>query len=174
MRGRRPAPTHLKLVTGNPGKRRLNPAEPRPASGLPQPPAELSDDGKTEWRRVAGRLHALGLLTGIDRAALAAYCQAWGRWRQAERALAQMAALDPVTGALMIKTKEGNAIQNPLVGVANKAMADMVRYAGEFGMTPSARSRVQADGAAAPGRRSGEQVFLMFLTRRSSFSTSPT
>ena len=86
----------------------------------------------------------LGILTGVDRAALAAYCQAWGRWRQAERALAAMAALDPVTGALMIKTKEGNAIQNPLVGVANKAMADMVRYAAEFGMTPSARTRVQA------------------------------
>lgn len=145
MRGRKPQPTHLKLVTGNPGKRRLNPAEPRPAApGLPAPPAELSDDARLEWRRVAGRLRALGLMTAIDRAALAAYCQAWGRWRMAERALAKMAALDETTGALMIKTKDGNAIQNPIVGIANKAMADMVRYAAEFGMTPSARSRIQA------------------------------
>lgn len=158
MRGRKPRPTHLKLVTGNPGKRPLNKAEPKPATGLPQPPAELSDDARNEWRRVATRLHALGLLTGVDRAALAAYCQAFGRWRQAERALAEMAKLDPVTGALMIRTKEGNAIQNPLVGVANKAMADMVRYAAEFGMTPSARSRIHAgepDGGDAqdPARK---------------------
>jgi P27 family predicted phage terminase small subunit len=132
----------LKLVTGNPGRRPLNRAEPRPASGLPQPPTELSDDARTEWRRVAKRLQELGLLTGVDRAAFAAYCQAFGRWRQAERGLAAMAQNDPLTGALMIRTKEGNAIQNPLVGIANKAMADMVRYAAEFGMTPSARSRI--------------------------------
>lgn len=148
MRGRKPRPTYLKLVTGNPGKRRLNRAEPQPATAAPpQPPTELYADAKAEWRRVARRLHELGLLTGVDRAALAAYCQAWGRWRQAERALAEMARHDPVTGALMIKTKDGNAIQNPLVGVANKAMADMVRYAGEFGMTPSARSRIRGEPA---------------------------
>src|SRR5215469_12484602 len=101
MRGRRPRPTHLKLVTGNPGRRPLNDAEPRPATGLPAAPAELTADAKTEWQRVARRLHALGLLTTVDRAALAAYCQAWGRWRQAERALATMATLDPVTGGLL-------------------------------------------------------------------------
>lgn len=146
MRGRKPKPTHLKLVTGNPGKRRLNPAEPRPASAAaPMPPAELSEEARTEWRRVARLLHRLGLLTGADRAALAAYCQAYGRWRQAERALAEMARRDPLTGALMIKTAAGNAIQNPLVGIANKAMSDMVRYAAEFGMTPSARSRIAAE-----------------------------
>ena len=55
-----------------------------------------------------------------------------------------MAAKDELNAALMIKTTSGNAIQNPLVGIANKAKADMVRYAAEFGMTPSARSRVTA------------------------------
>jgi P27 family predicted phage terminase small subunit len=149
MRGRKPRPTYLKLVTGNPGKRPLNAAEPKPKTGIPAPPAELSGDAKAEWRRVAHHLHALGILTTADRAALAAYCQAYGRWRQAERALAEMAKLDPVTGALMIRTKDGNAIQNPLVGTANKAMADMVRYAAEFGMTPSARTRIA--GAPADG-----------------------
>jgi len=44
----------------------------------------------------------------------------------------------------MTKTSNGNAIQNPLVGIANKAMADMVHFAIEFGMTPAARSRVVA------------------------------
>jgi phage terminase small subunit len=101
MRGRKPRPTHLKLVTGNPGKRRLNSAEPRPSvAGRTSPPAELGRDAKTEWRGVARRLQALELLTPVDRASLAAYCQAYGRWRQAERGLAEMAKNDPLTGAL--------------------------------------------------------------------------
>lgn len=155
MRGRKPKPTHLKLVTGNPGKRRLNRAEPKlEAGGVPQPPAELSSDARNEWRRVARQLHQAGLLAGLDRAALAAYCQAYARWRAAERALAVMAEKDPVTAGLLIKTSNGNAIQNPLVGIANKAAAAMVRFAAEFGMTPSARSRIEVaphdDGTRDP------------------------
>jgi P27 family predicted phage terminase small subunit len=145
MRGRPPKPTHLRLVTGNPGKRPINADEPKPAAKLPQPPAELGDDAKREWRRMAAELHTLGLLTNLDRATLAAYCQSYGRWLVAERALARQAARDPVMQALMVRTKKGNVIQNPLVGTANKAMADVVRYAAEFGMTPSARSRIKAE-----------------------------
>lgn len=111
----------------------------------PEPPAFLSDEAKGEWGRVCEQLYTLGILSEIDRAALAAYCQAYGRWERAERALERMAERDQVTHALMIKTTNGNAVQNPLVGAANKAMADMMRYAAEFGMTPSARSRIQAD-----------------------------
>jgi len=149
MRGRKPKPSHLKLVAGNPGKRSLNAAEPKHALSIPTPPAELSDDAKIEWGRVAERLYRAGTLSDVDRSALAAYCQAYGRWIQAERALARMAAADPETGGLLVETSNGNAIQNPLVGIANKAAADMVRYAAEFGMTPSARSRIKAEGQAA-------------------------
>jgi P27 family predicted phage terminase small subunit len=144
-RGRKPKPTYLKVVSGNPGKRPLNEREPVPIRKIPNPPAELSDDAKVEWGRVSEELYRMGLLTGVDRAALAAYCQAYGRWMQAECAIGEMAKKDALTGGLLIRTTNGNAIQNPLVGTANKAMADMVRYAAEFGMTPSARSRIQAE-----------------------------
>jgi P27 family predicted phage terminase small subunit len=143
--GRKPKPTHLKLITGNPGGRKLNRAEPRPGPLLPDAPAELSKDGLTEWKRVARRLLAAGMLTAIDRGVLAAYCQAYGRWVLAERILAELARRNPGTGGLLIKTSNGNTIQNPIVGTANKAMSDMVRYAAELGMTPSARSRVRLD-----------------------------
>lgn len=149
-RGRKPKPTHLRLVTGNPGKRPLPKAEAAVVPALPSPPPHLSDEAKVEWGRVSEDLFKTGLLSGIDRAALAAYCQAYGRWVQAEKSIAIMAARDQLTGGLMIKTSNGNAIQNPLVGIANKAAADMVRYAAEFGMTPSARSRINTDAAQAP------------------------
>ena len=84
-------------------------------------------------------------MSNVDRAALAAYCQAYARWAQAERSIAKMAERDLLTGGLMIKTSNGNAIQNPLVGTANQAMAAMMRFATEFGMTPSARSRIAAE-----------------------------
>lgn len=143
--GRKPKPTALKLVTGNPGKRALNKKEAKPDLSIPTPPPFLNDDAKVEWGRVVDVLFRAGLMTELDRAALAAYCQAYGRWAQAERALSRMADKDEFNRALMVKTHNGTAIQNPLVGTANKAKADMVRYAVEFGMTPSARSKVNAN-----------------------------
>ena len=140
--GRKPKPTALRLVGGNAGRRPLNKNEPKPELSQPTPPAFLNDDAKVEWSRICETLYKVGLMTELDRGALAACCQAYGRWAQAERALARMSDKDELTRALMIKTSNGNAIQNPLVGIANKAAADYVKYAVEFGMTPSARARV--------------------------------
>lgn len=142
--GRKPTPTALKLVKGNPGKRAMNKKEAAVLPAEPTPPSFLSDEAKVEWGRVVGTLYKVGLMTELDRAALAAYCQAYGRWAQAEMALSRMAEADPETMALTVSTSNGNAIQNPMVGIANKAKADMVRYALEFGMSPSARSKVDA------------------------------
>lgn len=142
--GRPPKPTNLKLLHGNPGNRTLNKREPKPKSAAPEAPGHLSAAAQAEWARVCGELKTLGLLTGLDRAALAAYCQAYGRWVQAESALAKV---KNEAYGLVIKTQSGNMIQNPLVGTANKAMSDMMRYAAEFGMTPSARAKIEAEGA---------------------------
>lgn len=75
-RGRKPKPTHLKLVTGNPGKRALNENEPKPPPSLPSPPSHLDEEARLEWERLSEQLYALGCLSEIDRAALAAYVQA--------------------------------------------------------------------------------------------------
>jgi P27 family predicted phage terminase small subunit len=145
VRGRRPKPTALKLIEGNRGKRPFNQNEPQVPTPMPTAPPHLTVDALEEWDRVAVWLHRIGLLSEVDRAALAAYAQAYGRWVQAERAIAKMAERDQLTGGLMIKTTNGNAIQNPVVGIANKAAADMMRYATEFGMTPSSRTRINAE-----------------------------
>ena len=41
---------------------------------------------------------------------------------------------------------DSNVIPKPLGGTANEAVSDMVRYATEPGMTPSARFRLAVDG----------------------------
>lgn len=146
MRGRKPLPSHLKLVQGNRGKRQIKHDEIEFEASLPMPPPHLCDDAKVEWGRVSHMLYALRLLSNADVAALSAYCESWALFKQAKEALNLMAKTDQVTKGLLIKTSNGNAIQNPLVGIANKAAADMVRYAAEFGMTPSARARIHAEG----------------------------
>jgi P27 family predicted phage terminase small subunit len=151
----RKIPTHLRLLRGNPGKRPIKP-EPEPAvpDKPPEPPAFLSEDAVNEWWRVAPELHALGLFTVIDVMPLAAYCQAYAHWIAAERALALMAAGDPRFNGLMITGSTGSYLANPLVKIARNAAADMLRFAAEFGMTPRARSYLDA-----AGRLSGPSKF---------------
>ena len=79
MRGRKPKPTSLRVIEGNPGKRPLNTREPKPVRGAPTCPAHLSPTAKAEWKRLIGQLVELGMISLLDRAALAAYCQTYGR-----------------------------------------------------------------------------------------------
>lgn len=140
--GRPPKPTRLKVIEGNPGRRPLNANEPKPEIALPDPPISLKGLAREEWDAMAQELYKLKLLSKIDRAALAAYCQAWAIFNSAVETLNDMAARDELSHGVMIKTKSGNVIQNPVVGTINKAARDMVRFASEFGMTPSARARI--------------------------------
>jgi len=134
MRGRKPKPTRLKLITGNPGKRALNMDEPRPDAQVPECPAELSPAARREWDRLVGDLSKLRLLTNLDRAALAAYCGAYALWAEATEAIQKFGA--------MVKSPSGYPIQSPYVSIANRQAELMMRIAGEFGFTPASRSRI--------------------------------
>ena len=137
IEGRRPKPTKLKLLAGNPGKRPLNTKEPGPrVIALPKPPAELSVAARKEWRRLGRQLIALGILTEIDTAAFAVFCQAWGRWLEAEANLKKYGLVIPINGELRL---------SPYLRIADTAMATILRAAPEFGMTASARSRIHVE-----------------------------
>jgi P27 family predicted phage terminase small subunit len=92
----------------------------------------------------AGQRRRSAPITVVDLNALAAYCQAYAHWRTAEEVLTRMRERDPLTSGIMLKTRNGNPIPNPLLVAANKAASDMIRYASEFGLTPAARSRIAA------------------------------
>ena len=136
MRGRKPTPTALRKLNGNPGKRGYNGAEPVPPEGMPDCPPHLTELAREEWDRLVGTLHAMGVVSTVDRAALAAYCQSYARWAEAEEKLKET--------PIMLKTPSGYVQQSPWLSVANKQMELMGRYMAELGITPASRSRVAA------------------------------
>jgi P27 family predicted phage terminase small subunit len=143
MPGPPPEHPHLRLLKGNPGKRRARvPPEPGRADECPQPPRQLNAYAQEEWQHIAPELHRLNLLTILDVGPLAAYCAAAARLRQAEEALAKMAAQDKRGHALTIKGSAGSQVTNPLLRIACTAMNDMLRYGAAFGLTPAGRLRL--------------------------------
>jgi len=135
-RGRKPKPTALKKLEGNPGKRPLNENEPKPA-GVPVCPDWLEDEAKAEWARTGGILADMGVLTEIDVTAFAGYCQAYARWREAEEFLTQHGSI--------IRTPNGYLQQVPQVSIAQTNLKIMLKFCEQFGLTPSARSRIVAN-----------------------------
>jgi len=156
-RGPKPQPTNLRLLQGG---RVRNVAEPKPQAPpeIPDPPGFLNAYAKAEWFRIIEDLYSTGVYASIDESMLAAYCSAYARWRAAEEDLEKMAEADPTTHAALIKTTNGNAIQNPLVGVASSARRDMARLAAEFGLTPSSRTMINASQGEEPNAR-GRRYF---------------
>ncbi len=142
MRGRKPKPTRLKVITGNPGKRPLNLDEPTPEPAIPDCPPELSPAAQTEWHRLADEFGKLRVLTNLDRGTLAAYCSAYALWAEATAAIQKF--------GVMVKSPTGFPIQSPYVSIANRQAEIMLRISSEFGFTPASRGRISMPSETEP------------------------
>ena len=138
-RGTKPVPTTLKVLKGG-RKDRINALEPVPEPGIPDVPEHLEGAALGEWHRLVPMLSGMGVLTKADGAALASYCEAFGRWLLALEAIKEHGVL--------VETAGGNYRANPACGIAATCEAAMLRVLGTFGLTPSDRSRVKSGNAA--------------------------
>jgi len=144
--GRRPLPTATKKLRGNPGKRKLNDAEPVAPLGVPEMPKGLGKTAAAEWKSIVPDLIALGVLSKVDAKALAAYCHSFARWFQAEQDVTKYGVIveEPVllmgepTGYMRLK-------KNPACTVSETAMKTMKSFLVEFGMTPASRTRIRIE-----------------------------
>lgn len=134
QRGRKPKPTAIKILEGNPGKRPLNKNEPKPEKKAPKCPSWLEPEAKKEWKRMSKALEAIGVLTQVDSSAFAGYCQAYARWKEAEEFLTKHGTI--------FKTPSGYIQQVPQVSIAQTYLKIMKDFCSEFGLTPAARSRI--------------------------------
>jgi len=146
MRGRKPTPTPLKILHGNPGKRPLPTDEPQPRQGDVTCPEHLDEEAKKEWARMSAELEPLGLLTVVDRAALAAYCQLYS----------QSIALGDLVkklGAALFdnSTTPPTPYPNPFIAALNRTLKTMHAFISEFGLSPASRTRIHV----APQKKIG-------------------
>lgn len=133
--GRKPKPTHLKLLQGNPGKRAIDASEPKPKGDLATPPDWLSDAQKEFWRYAISNAPK-GLLKKLDRAALTAFVVSESIYRQAAEMLAKE--------KLFVRVGPNKVLQqHPALSVVNKQMSIMLKAAAEMGFTPASRTRIQ-------------------------------
>jgi P27 family predicted phage terminase small subunit len=139
QRGPKPLPANVHLLRGNPSKKTTSQLVDgvSPLVEIPQAPKHLKGEALKEWKIITIELEKLGLISKIDRAVLSMYCTAWGRHVDAENKIREMGA-----DGLVSETPNGFQVQSAWVNISNKAMEQCHKYLCEFGMSPSARSRV--------------------------------
>ena len=131
-------PTRLMILTGNPGKRRINKREPQPAPGGLVCPVSVPREGKELWAQIVPELERIGVATRIDQTALEAYCRAYSTWKYAERKLKQ-------EGMTFTSPTSGIPHTSPYVQISNTAAENVIKWARELGLTPASRSRLQVE-----------------------------
>lgn len=140
MAGRKPIPTNLKLLRGNPGKRALNKGEPKPKSfqEVPEPFEFLDERAVKRWRDIAPELMGQGLLTVLDLSAFASYCVAFALYAEVTAARKGK----PLT------VKSGHGLYgNPLLKIQDMAFKQLKAAEAAFGMDPSSRGRIKVADA---------------------------
>lgn len=179
-KGRKALPAAAHLLSGNASK--LTEAELkqrfdaetrlRIEIGLPKPPAFLSAGAVEEWRRLGPELMRLGLISDLDLAAFAGYCQSYSEWADLSERV-KTGGYD----SMIDQTPNGFKQMSALVQLRNKAAEQMHRFMGEFGLTPASRAKFTAVSAqlnlfgrdndkpetpaAAPAQASPEQKFFV-------------
>lgn len=135
--GRKPLPTALHVLNGNPSKINLEERdrnEPKFSPGLPTCPEWLNEDAKLEWDRLLPELDSSGILQTVDMAVFAGYCDSLSMWKRSNKMIEKE--------GLTIETMQGGLKTHPAVSIRDKALEKMKSFAVEFGFTPASRSRV--------------------------------
>jgi len=101
-----------------------------PLTKAPGTPKRLNEYARAEWKRVMPQLIARRIITKADLAGVENYCMAVGAVNQIAEIMASMAVPDLKLGGLQIRY-----------------MQTARQLAAEYGLTPTSRARVGADGS---------------------------
>lgn len=152
--GRRARPVELLLLQGNKHLTKDEIRERRDAEAALRPPVDdikcptwLGKAGRREWKRVIKSLTDSKLMTNIDVASLAVYCDAVDKYAEASQKIKEQGEVvrqgvvrQVMDNGAIVETNAGKLIQNPYVLVATKYAGIIARFAGAFGLDPSARA----------------------------------
>ncbi len=142
VRGRKPKSAELKLLDGNAGRRHINEDAPKPPLAKNTKPFHwLSKYAQQVWRYSVPDLIATGQLTKVDIDAFAGYCSACATFQQCEEFINK-------NGMTYESHSEkfGTQIKKrPEVAIRSDALKIVRSFASEFGLTPSARTRIKIE-----------------------------
>lgn len=146
-------PTVMKLLHGN-RKSTFNVHEPQFSVSGVQCPVWLTPIAAAEWERIMKEFEHTGLVTNVDQAALATYCQSYARYLQAEAEVERLGIMiqEEITDRAGKGTGRYRWKRNPATIVSKDERAIMLGAGRLFGMNPSSRSAM-----AVPENEQDEQ-----------------
>lgn len=146
-RGPQPAPDALKMLRGNPGKRRVQSC-PAAAPSVPACPRDLVKI-RPLWDHYGAALARLRILTDTDHLAFGLLWKTYLRWCEANRKATMK----------VHRNSKGFPAADPLLTVEAKYIHAVVSLMDRFGMSPSSRTGLRIE---AP---KGEDEFTRFMNR---------
>jgi P27 family predicted phage terminase small subunit len=147
VQGRKPLPSHIKLITQSHNLRKDS-NEPEPLGDLVEPPEDLSEREKVIWRRTISRA-PIGMLRQLDSDVLRVYCETWC---EREEARAKVREFGSIIKHIAKIGKDGQPIygdpkRSPYLSVVSRTTDVLIRLIGDLGFNPSSRSRISVTGA---------------------------
>ena len=84
-KGRKSIPSKILELRGGTAHTHRPPrdSEPEPEQTMPKCPKHLDKEARKEWKRTGKILENVGLMTELDMAVLAGYCDAYSQWAKA-------------------------------------------------------------------------------------------
>ncbi len=111
--------------------------EPQPPEKMPECPAHLDEQARIEWKRCGDILQSIGLMTELDMAVFAGYCDAFSQWGKATEEIHKM--------GMVYKRADGTPGLNPYLRVAREAYDRMMKAAVLLGLSPSSRASLKVE-----------------------------
>ena len=142
-KGRKKKPTKLKEMQGTTRNCRLveNEMVVDLVTKLPEAPSWLSKIGKEEWNKITNQLFNLDMLHIVDLKLIESYCNEISLYIECEMELRKNGRIDNFTNS------NGDLLRSqskPLVKIKNDALANSLKLATLFGLTPVARASISA------------------------------
>ena len=132
--GRKPRPTETLKLAGTYRSDRHAPTEAAPAPSSTSAGVRLSARASRRFAQMSKLMRDAGLLSDVDRQALACYCEAYARWYESRNRLE--------ADGLFLTSQSGNVTKHPAISVMENAASEMLRWSVELGLTPQSRTKL--------------------------------
>lgn len=138
--GRKKIPLRMKLLSGTVQthpERKINRDAPQAPLASLKAPGGMTKREKHHWDTLAPGLRDTGILTALDVPMFRMLCNSLALIDEADAAIRK--------DGLTQKTKLGNRATSPWFRIRAQAEKQAIRMMGEFGLSPSSRSRLKIE-----------------------------